>query len=483
MKTKNKDNNNQEEKPAAAEEEISLDTIARDFLFKHRIRTSESGIYVWDETCYRQQSRKYLDWLVFGETPEAFRSAQWRYLINNIITRSYVESERLLSAYCIDDGGDILVNCQNGILRWHRDPATLTWQLEKLEPHDHTRLFTGALAANYDPKAECPITDRALEAIQPDPEDRELLWLFGAYILIPDCRLEQCMFWKGGGGMGMGTAIKIYTAPLGEKLVMAQDMKVLNDDKRYGLSLLKFALLSVCSELSDKEINDSAIWKKLVVGEHEMQRNPYAQFGKMKTACKHVIQGNNLPNIKKATEADLRRISAIAFVRQFEGENRDTELKPTIEAERDGHLARIVERVPALLGLRGLPAGGGSSKRMEARMRVVMFPTGAFVKHCAVVAPLKRDGKKLVGLSRFKEDIFWAWDEFMMQTEMSQMVGNQNWLRDLYDHYGVLERRGPQEFKRKRVLWGIDLNPKWREKRTKATKSLNINTTRLFRRA
>jgi phage/plasmid-associated DNA primase len=373
MKTKKtKSNNGSSDEQLTAEEKMFADQVAAEFVLRHRmISTDKKLLFLWDGNCYRTRSREYLEHLVQPDTPSYLRNT-FHHVINNIIIRTYVEADRLQSAYCFDENGHMLVNSANGILRWHRDPDTGVWRLEgKLEPPNPQLFFTGALAANYDPSAKCPITDRALQGIQPDKRDREALWYFGAYVLIPDCRLEQCMFWKGLGEAGKGTAVKIYTSPLGEDLITNQDMSILGDAKRYGLSLLKYAMLNLSSELSDRVIDDTSIWKKLVVGEYETQRNLYEQYGKLKSSCKHIIQGNNLPNLKKATDADVRRILPIAFTQKFSKEDRDVELKDIkIPAERDGHLAQMVKRVAPLLSLSALPVGGQQSVALTHRMSV-----------------------------------------------------------------------------------------------------------------
>jgi len=296
-------------------------------------------------------------------------------------------------------------------------------------------LFTGALAANYDPKAKCPETDQALKEIQPEEKDRRALWIFGSYILIPDCRMEQCMFWKGLGGSGMGTAVKIYNAPLGESLVTNQDMNVLGDSKRYSLSLLKYAMLNLSTELSTKLVEDTAIWIALVVGEYTMSRILYEQYKKLKSSCKHILQGNNPPNIKKATKADLRRIVPIAFTQEFTKEDRDVELKKHMDTERDGMLLKMIQGVPELLSMSALPEGGKQSVALARRMGVRMDPTAVFLDKCTYIDPLDEKGQ---GICCFKEDLIWAYNEFMKECGMHQMVDESgHWLSRLYDDYNI----------------------------------------------
>ena len=472
MKTKKNNSNGSGIEQMTAEEKMFADQVATEFVMNHKmISTDKKLLFLWDGNCYRSRSKEYLEHLVQPETPSYLRNT-FHHVINNIIIRTYVEANRLQSAYCFDENGDILLNCANGILRWHQDPQTGEWSMEEqLESPNPDLYFTGALAANYDPLARCPISDRALLGIQPDKKDREALWSFGAYTLIPDCRLEQCQFWKGLGEAGKGTAVKIFTSPLGEDLITNQDMSILGDAKRYGLSLLKYAMLNLSSELSDRVIDDTSIWKKLVVGEYEMQRNLYEQFGKMKSGCKHIIQGNNLPNLKKATNADIRRIVPIAFMQKFSKEDRDVELKLKMETERDGHLAQMVKRVAQLLSMRALPVGGEQSVALTRRMCVRLDPTGYFLENCTYIEPLVKNPKdtRVCGICCFREDLIWAYNTFMEECGMHQMVDDTGrWLGKLYDDHNIVVTQ-PRAYnpRRVRVLLGIDLSPKWRRRLTK----------------
>jgi hypothetical protein len=76
-----------------------------------------------------------------------------------------------------------------------------------------------------------------------------------------------------------------------------------------------------------------------------------------------------------------------------------------------------------------------------------------------------RDGLPC-GICCFKEDLIWAYNKFMEDCGMNQMVDeNGSWLGKLYDDYNIAIRQPrANNSKRKRVLFGIDLSPEWRIK-------------------
>jgi len=120
--------------PLTTDEEMTLDQAACEFLEKHYLVTGEEGIFVWDGSCYRPRSKLYLENLVFGEAPVQFRDRMFSYLVKNIITRCYCETDRLLSAHCFDDhDGHLMLNCANGIVRWQQNRRSGLWLREEKE--------------------------------------------------------------------------------------------------------------------------------------------------------------------------------------------------------------------------------------------------------------------------------------------------------------------------------------------------------------
>jgi phage/plasmid-associated DNA primase len=89
---------------------------------------------------------------------------------------------------------------------------------------------------------------------------------------------------------------------------------------------------------------------------------------KSKTTCKHVFSANKLPNLKKGTTADQRRINAVAFGQELSKKNGNVDLEEELKSERDGMFLEMVRRVLKLLSLSALPEGGVASKACMARM-------------------------------------------------------------------------------------------------------------------
>jgi D5-like protein len=94
-------------------------------------------------------------------------------------------------SFHFEQDGELFLNCAT---------CVLAVSPEKIQPFPHSDqyLFTKKLAADYDPKAECPNFDRALQEALPDAADINSLRCFAGYTLMPDCRYEVSLICYGG---------------------------------------------------------------------------------------------------------------------------------------------------------------------------------------------------------------------------------------------------------------------------------------------
>lgn len=110
-----------------------------------------------------------------------------------------------------------VMNCSNGEI-WFDLKGNF-----EFHPHDASNYFTHQLAAEYDPKAECPIWDEFMgviwsECIDPEEMTRHLEE-FGGYCLQMSRWLKTWVLFKGPKDAGKSTVMEVISTILGKSVV------------------------------------------------------------------------------------------------------------------------------------------------------------------------------------------------------------------------------------------------------------------------
>lgn len=213
---------------------------------------------------------------------------------------------------------DAIINCKNGEVHINEDGS------HSLKPHNYKSYQLRCLKANYDPSAECPMFIQTLEEIFanfPDTDEmiRHIAEVMG-YIIQPYKPDANWWMFRGPGGDGKSTIIKVLNGILGDALYSA-DEALLGTGSGHGNSHITTDLVGklavVIEELkAGKALNDSGL--KMLAENTKMTANPknkdtfsFNYIGSLIMCCNH------FPVIKDTSEGTVRRANVIPFNRQF----------------------------------------------------------------------------------------------------------------------------------------------------------------------
>jgi P4 family phage/plasmid primase-like protien len=348
-------------------------------------------------------------------------------------------SQAWRGAYAFDTGGVVLLNLRNGILRVTRNEMNLV-------PHDWTQGFTLTIPTAWDAQAECPAFSATLCAAMPDAEDRELFRLFAGSILEPSARLEAGLAVFGPSGTGKSTLVNegIAEAVGGPAAgtVSRVSLRQLCDPKSYSLPGLEFSMVNIITEGDALEVEESGNFKSIISGEPIECREIYGKPRVIVTTSKLLLATNALPRFRNGTDAEGRRLRLLNFDQA--PATPDPALKHRIHAEAPGILRWMTEALQAVLGMRDMPRGGASAKRVTDRFALSNDSLGCFVKQECVFDPAQ---------FAIKSDLLDAFNEFADSHGFA--ADNSVWFfRKLLDRFPHLSqsRKGGL-----RVILGIHL--------------------------
>ena len=201
----------------------------------------------------------------------------------------------------------------NGIL----DTATGKVTPHPAIPPTDYPVFTFKLAVAYDPAATCPLFDKYMEEIQPDPRARKLVLDLMGYCLLSRNPFQKLFALVGDGGNGKSVIKNILTEILGADAVAAESI---SDVTRltFNAAQLDGTLVNFSAdEQYNRVIRDTSALKKLS-GDDEMsvQRKNQHPF-KMRYGGKIIILMNRPPPVEDDTYAFWRRVVVIPFPTTF----------------------------------------------------------------------------------------------------------------------------------------------------------------------
>ena len=230
------------------------------------------------------------------------------------------------------DSDPMLLNVGNGTL----DLAT-----GALVPHDRKDLITKMVPVDYDPKATCPMWDKFLAEILPDPSLVEFVQRAFGYTLTGHA-LEHVLFLLHGfGANGKSTFLEVlrfvfgdYAATADFGTFLAQKGQPIRNDiaRLHGARMVTAVESGAGKRLAEN------IVKALTGGDTVAARFLYGEHFEFVPVFKLWLATNHKPRIIGTDEAIWRRIRLIPFSVTIPKQNRDHTLPAQLKAEAPGIL-------------------------------------------------------------------------------------------------------------------------------------------------
>jgi P4 family phage/plasmid primase-like protien len=350
-----------------------------------------------------------------------------------------VEQSSLRSFYFINEAGEILLNCQNGVL-------SVTAQAATLLEHSSDYNFTGQIAAAYDSFAEARVFERVLQEALTEPEDIKLFRAFVGSILLPDSRFEASLCCYGPTGTAKSTLASGVKAALGADLITNLTLQQICDPKCFHLYKLHSAAVNIATELNALAVS-SENYKRIISGEAIDADRKYLASVNLETTAKLWFLTNDLPKFVNGTDAELRRLRFLRFVPRKWAI--DTTLKGQIANEKDGVFAFMVAGLREVLGMSEMPFGAAYSRRTRERFQVQNDPLGTFVSTCCTLDPKAEEFKSRIGD---------AYNYFCSDNGIPAALAPEPFFKRLYERYPVHPVRRRDNDQRVQKVLGIALN-------------------------
>jgi len=248
-----------------------------------------------------------------------------------------------VKAEVFDNRPDIL-NVGNG---------SLELETGKMRPGDKEDLLTWNLETEFDPDAECPIWDRFLLKILPDPDVRAFVQRAVGYSLTGSSE-EQCLFFLyGDGANGKSTFVETLLALLGpyaQKVSHNVLFSRRSDGATPEVAGLKGKRVAIVQEVEMGKRLSAARTKDLTGSDTITARQLYKDPIEFVPTHKIWICGNHKPTIAETDHGTWRRIKLIPFEVQIPSPEQDRRLLEKLKTELPGILAWAFRGSQAWLG-------------------------------------------------------------------------------------------------------------------------------------
>jgi putative DNA primase/helicase len=251
--------------------------------------------------------------------------------------------------------GEVWLNMRNGTLVIRCDGSVT------LQDHRKEDLFRYTLPYSYDPQADCPLWQKFLDRVQPQPDAQLLLAEFIGYILMPGHELEKMLLLYGEGLNGKSVTMELIEALLGSVNVSYLSLSDLtNDDvKRAGI---EHKMLNISHE-SGKDVNPNVL-KQLTSGERITIKNLYRDPRETNDYGKLIAAFNILPRAENSF-GFFRRLIILAYQVTIPKEEIDRQLATKLKDELPGILNWVLKALPPLMKRREFSPCESSEKALE----------------------------------------------------------------------------------------------------------------------
>ena len=371
------------------------------------------GNGVWSKTS-REQFKPLALSIQHQKTRTARKATE---ILKHLEFSKQTDGKEFRSFHFEDEKGEILLNCKNCVL------GVSAFGIRKLE-HSENYHFTGQVAANFNPEADAPDFERALQFSLPDPKDIDLLRCFCGYILVPDCRYRVALVCYGPTRTGKNTIAAGIESVLSDDLVTHISLTQLSDPNSKNLAKLAGSALNLASELKAIEVS-SENFKQLVGSEGIEVDRKYRDSVSLFNTAKFWFNANHLPRFSDGSDAEAARLHFLRFDHQVS--EIDETLKERIRSGRDGVFNFMLDGLRTLLAKRKFPEPSQRSVETKERFTLHNDPIKEFITtKCKTGAKLRIE----------KTQLFEAYKAFCDDNEIPYGENSNRWFfRELKARY------------------------------------------------
>jgi len=202
-----------------------------------------------------------------------------------------------------------LLNLRNGVLDIYTG---------ELKPHSWEYGFINQLPIEYDEDADCPRIKEFLSQIFPEhyaPYIDVVQEMFG-YCLLRKYFIHVAFILYGGGRNGKSVLLNLLCNMLGKDNYSTRQLHELIGDK-FAKADLFGKMANICTEISSREISDSANFKALSGGDWITGRYIYRGPFVFKNYAKLIFNSNKIPPTQDKTFAFYQRWKIVVFSQTF----------------------------------------------------------------------------------------------------------------------------------------------------------------------
>lgn len=210
-----------------------------------------------------------------------------------------------------------------------------------LQPFDSEHLAWASLAVPWDPTATCPRFDAWMTA-QCGTQTDDLLESVGL-LLAPSAGQRKTPFLIGPTRSGKGTFLHLIESIVGERHRASVTLHDLVTN-RFASGDLVGAVLNSAGDLSDRHLDDLAVFKSLTGGDSIRGERKFRDAFTFRNTALWIFSANTPPTVAETSRAYTARIRPYLFPNSFE-DHEDPQVLVGLKEELPGILVRLVEGV------------------------------------------------------------------------------------------------------------------------------------------
>jgi putative DNA primase/helicase len=199
--------------------------------------------------------------------------------------------------------------------------GTFDFLADEFRDHRREDLLTQMCPHPWNPRAECPLWEKFLADILPDPEVREFVRLYLGCCLTGDTSVQMLPVFWGSGGNGKTTLVETVFHVLGADYSMKGKKDLLiqktTSDHPTSLARLHGKRFVACVESGQGSKLDETLVKELTGSDTISARFMRQDEWQFETTHKIVLATNNKPEIHGMDPAIWRRVALVPFLVEF----------------------------------------------------------------------------------------------------------------------------------------------------------------------